>query len=51
MKIDIKNPDNYQYKAVDLCYNKGCQFPAEWWILDDTFGFCDKCFKRIGDEK
>jgi len=50
-KKDINNPDNYSYKAAQLCYMQGCNNVAEWWIDEDTFGLCDKCFRKLDYQK
>ncbi len=50
-KTDIMNPDNYSYRAVELCYMQGCNNVAEWWIDEDVFGICDKCLKKLEEPK
>jgi len=51
-QINIENPDNYTFKAPELCLRKGCTKVAEWFILIDkeaVVGLCDKCFKKLDD--
>lgn len=45
-KKSIHNPNDYEYKAVELCYKKGCVNEAEWWI-DDIYALCDECYREL----
>lgn len=50
-KINLNNPDNYIFLAVDLCYIKGCYNPACWFTDEEkTFGLCDKHYDEICKE-
>jgi len=46
-KIDIYDFENYEYKSPEHCYSFNCLNIAEYWILENAYGICKNCMKKL----
>ena len=46
---DVNNPNDYEFKSLDLCVTLECTNPAEWFI-EEGIGKCMDCYKELEEE-